>query len=228
MAWRPTRYLIKGELDNTRPGKVTGWMRFAGLRRKMTFDLNGDFHRDIRGAKIHFRGNGNPDDPEAEKHMEDIEQHQTGEVGDMTAGLPPCDYGQTPYLEWYGDDNGRVVIELEPEQVEVIGRPLPACESEPISRVKQQQNMAKFLSRISEAGGVSALAVGVALPIASDPSFSHWVIEQDRVVGEAHSVKPDSRGMSFAFVRLFSLPDGAEFGYIETARLRAKNGKPPA
>ena len=34
MAWRPSEYLIDGELDNTNPGKVTGWMRFAGMRRK--------------------------------------------------------------------------------------------------------------------------------------------------------------------------------------------------
>jgi len=39
MAWRPTEYLIEGELDNTNPGKVTGWMRFAGLKDKVTFDL---------------------------------------------------------------------------------------------------------------------------------------------------------------------------------------------
>ena len=58
MAWRPTRYLIEGELDNTVPGKVTGWMEFAGMDGKVTFDLTGDFHRDIRGAKIHFVGQG--------------------------------------------------------------------------------------------------------------------------------------------------------------------------
>src|SRR5207244_2413334 len=55
MAWRPTQYLLEGELDNTVPGKVTGWMRFVGLKRQVTFDLKGDFHRDIRGAKIRFR-----------------------------------------------------------------------------------------------------------------------------------------------------------------------------
>ena len=32
MAWRPTEYLIEGELDNTNPGKVRGWMRFAGMK----------------------------------------------------------------------------------------------------------------------------------------------------------------------------------------------------
>ena len=39
MAFRPTRFLIEGELDNTHPGKVTGWMKFAGLKEKVTFDL---------------------------------------------------------------------------------------------------------------------------------------------------------------------------------------------
>ena len=54
MAWRPTDYLLEGELSNETPGKVTGWMLFAGIKNKVTFDLEGNFHRDIRGAKIRF------------------------------------------------------------------------------------------------------------------------------------------------------------------------------
>ena len=227
MAWRPNRYLLEGELDNTTPGKVTGWMRLAGLNNKVTFDLEGNFHRDIRGAKIRFRGDGCTSDPEAEKYMNGFTSHQTGEVGDMTAGLPPQDYSTTPYLEWFGDENGRVVLELEPERVQLIGTPIPPCESDPILRERQQQNMAKFLAEISQVSGATAIQVGGHGPIASDPGFSHWVVEQGRIVGEAHSVEPDSKGMSFAFVRLFNLPDAAEFGYIETARLQAKNGKLP-
>ena len=115
MAFRPTQYVMEGELDNTIPGKVTGWMRFAGVRKGVTFDLKGDFHRDIRGAKIHFVGDGREQDPEAPGYMDGIAVHQTGKVGDITAGLPPCDYVSYPYIEWYGDDNGRVVIELEAE-----------------------------------------------------------------------------------------------------------------
>jgi len=41
MAWRPTQYLIRGELDNTHLGKVTGWMEFTGMKEKVTFDLEG-------------------------------------------------------------------------------------------------------------------------------------------------------------------------------------------
>jgi len=51
MAWRPHEFLIEGELDNSNPGKVTGWMKFVGLDGTVHFDLQGNFRRDIRGAK---------------------------------------------------------------------------------------------------------------------------------------------------------------------------------
>lgn len=151
MAWRPSAYLIEGELDNTYPGKVTGWMQFAGLKENVTLNLHGDFHRDIRGAKIHFTGDSYETDPpqDAESYMDGLSLEQTGKVGDMTAGLPPADYVNYPYIEWYSDDNGRVVLELEPVQVQVIGKPIPACESDPISRQQQSHNMAEFLGGIA-------------------------------------------------------------------------------
>ena len=151
MAWRPTEYLIEGELDNTHPGKVTGWMRFAGIKDKVTFDLEGNFHRDIRGAKIHFTGDAYEDqvDLDPGDYFDGFAQDQTGEVGDMTAGLPPQDYVNYPYIEWYSEQNGRVVIELQHAQVEVIGTPIPACESDPISRQQQNLNMAKFLGGLA-------------------------------------------------------------------------------
>jgi len=159
MAWRPTEYLIEGELDNTTPGKVTGWMRFAGISEKVTFDLNGNFHRDIRGAKIHLTGDGDAKDAQAASYMAGMAQHQTGDVGDITAGLPPYDYGKLPYLEWYGDDNGRVVVEPDSDQIEVIGRPILACESDPVSREQQARNMANFLTEVSQATGAPVVAV---------------------------------------------------------------------
>jgi len=150
MAWRPTQYLMEGELDNTTLGKVTGWMRFAGIDEKVTFDLEGDFHRDIRGAKVHFVGEGREEDPTAASYMDSFGVQQKGKVGDMTAGLPPQDYVNYPYLEVYSEDNGRIVLELEPEQMQVIGTPIPACESDPVSRAKQEQNMAAFLGGMAQ------------------------------------------------------------------------------
>jgi hypothetical protein len=163
MAWRPTQYLIEGELDNTHPGKVAGWMNFAGKKEKVTFDLKGDFHRDIRGAKIRFSNGAEVNIDEAQGYMESLVSHQTGNVGDITAGLPPKDYVNYPYIEWYSNENGRVVIELEPGQVEVIGTPIPALESDPVSRKEQAENMAGFLCGLAADLGLPencAVAVG--------------------------------------------------------------------
>ena len=151
MAWRPTKYLQEGELDNTCPNKVTGWMKFTGMKDKVTFNLEGNFHRDIRGAKIHFTGDAYEDNTNIDSgdYFDGFARHQTGNVGDITAGLSPFDYGREPYLEWFGQENGRVVIELEPAQVEVIGMPIPAIESDPISRDQQNRNMAAFLGSLA-------------------------------------------------------------------------------
>lgn len=148
MAWRPTEYLIEGMLDNTTPGKVVGWMKFLGRKNRIKFDLDGDFHRDIRGAAIKFHNEQYRDaDPqEAKKYFRAFESLQTGVVGDITVGLPPHDYGQSPYIEFYGDQNGRVVVELSPDQIEIIGKPIPWQESDPIDRKQQGQNMMTFIA----------------------------------------------------------------------------------
>lgn len=157
MAWRPTDYLIEGILDNTVQGKVTGWMKFAGLNEQVVFDLEGNFHRDIRGAKIRLRGDGESADAiEAQKYMEGFSTVQKGKVGDMTAGREPVDYVSYPYFEHYGVDNGRVVLELEPDQVELLTAPIPAVESDPLDRKQQAENMAEFLGGMAEAVGIPA------------------------------------------------------------------------
>ena len=157
MAWRPNEQFIEGILDNTIPGKVTGWMRFAGRDEKIIFDLEGNFHRDIRGAKVRLSGDGHAADPEdAARYLEGFAKMQKGKVGDMTAGRPPADYVKYPYFEWYGDDSGRVVIELEPDQVELLTQPIPACESDPVSRKEQAENMAGFLCGMAAELGIPA------------------------------------------------------------------------
>lgn len=151
MAWRVSHYLIEGELDNTHLGQVTGWMRFAGMNETVTFHLEGDFHRDIRGAKIHLTGDASQMEPpaDAQAFMEGFAVQQIGSIGDITAGLPPTDYVNYPYVEWYSQENGRALIELGPQQMEVIGTPIPACESDPISRGQQNRNMAEFLGELA-------------------------------------------------------------------------------
>ena len=150
MAWRPTQYLLEGELDNSIPGRVSGWMRFAGLPQRVTFSLKGDFHRDIRGTRIHLQGEGQKDDPTAASYMDSFAIDQQGKVGDITAGLPPRDYVDYPYIEWYGDANGRVVIELASRQIQVLGNPKTWLDSKPVSRKEQARNMASFLRQVNQ------------------------------------------------------------------------------
>ena len=166
MAWRPYEQMVEGELDNTIPGKVTGWLRFVGMDEVVKLDLIGDFHRDIRGATICLSGCA-LDNEANHRYMEGFSPVQTGEAGDITAGLPPQDYVSYPYIEWYSEQNGRVVLELEPEQVEVIGKPIPVCESDPILREEQDRKMAGFLGGLARDLGVPparAVCVGSEKP----------------------------------------------------------------
>ena len=160
MAWRPTRFLKEGELDNTVHGKVTGWMAFAGMREKVTLDLEGDFHRDIRGAKIRFKDEGRDDDVEAASYMRGFAAEQTGQGGDITAGLPPHDYGSEPYIEWYGNDSGRVVLELEPGEVRVVEGPAwQPEEGEDLDETRREASKKQFT------GFVGGLAKDMDCPV---------------------------------------------------------------
>jgi hypothetical protein len=122
MAWRPKDNLLEGELDNTVPGKVTGWLKFLGMAEVVGLDLAGDFLADIKGRKIRLHNPkpthrlGRPD------YMGRFSAMQTGEVGDITAGLPPYPYGHHVYVEWYSRENGRVVMEFDADEVEVMDR----------------------------------------------------------------------------------------------------------
>jgi len=156
MAWRPNDQFIEGVLDNTVPGKVTGWMRFAGIDEKVIFNLEGNFHRDIRGAKIKLTGDCqcDYDHGQAKQYMQGFAVRQNGATGDMTSGRKPADYVDYPYFEWYSAANGRCVIELDHDQIEILTPAIPACESDPIERKKQAQNMAGFLSDLASASKI--------------------------------------------------------------------------
>ncbi len=222
MAWRPTEQFIEGILDNTVPGKVTGWMRFAGIKGNIVFDLSGDFHRDIRGSKIRLRGDGeSANAEESEKYMEGFSKLQAGQAGDMTAGREPCDYGAPgeAYVEWYSEDNGRVVIELSTDQVELLTQPIPAMESFPLDRKKQAENMANFLSGIASALKIpeeNAISTGDTVAV----QRAKKVVANDRIRGmkllpkEIREILPSlyaqdgKGGKAVAYVKFFTPSSG--------------------
>ena len=236
MAWRPTQYLIEGILDNSVPNKVTGWMRFAGVKDKVTFDLEGNFHRDIRGAKICFTGDAYEDQVEIESgaYFEGFSLHQTGNVGDITAGLPPQDYSTTPYLEWYSNENGRVVIELEPAQIEVIGMPIPAIESDPISREQQSRNMAEFLGGLAADLNLPkerAVCVGANTVVTADKRAANNRIRGMKLLTKEIREKlpplyaQDGKGgKAIAYLKLFTPDSGFTWWITEGSPIKDESG----
>ena len=195
------------------------------MNDKVTFCLEGDFHRDIRGAKIRFTGDAAETEPpaDAKQYMEGFASHQNGKVGDITAGLPPHDYGQAPYFEWFGEENGRVVIELEPTQVEVIGAPIPARESYPISREQQRRNMAEFLGGIAAEMNLPAqrvVCVSGDTPVAADKRAANNKIRGMKLLTKEIRKKlpplysQDGKGgKAVAYLKLFS-PSSSWTWYI--------------
>src|SRR6266568_4309256 len=199
MAWRPNENLLDGELSNRIPGKVTGWMRFVRRRRRplrFAFDLEGDFHEDIRGSDIVLKNDHPSDEDDSLErdgtYMDGFDPVQRGTVGDMTAGLPlgpwtdelaerlksqlevvwqengltgneleerrravATDYAAKiaagelyypyvpyPYFEWYSD-NGRVVLELDPDRIAVVRPETPPTEKSSQELAKDRKKRAK-------------------------------------------------------------------------------------
>ena len=229
MAWRPSEFLIQGILDNSVRDKVTGWMEFAGMKQRVILNLKGNFHRDIRGAKVRFRGDGEcANFQEAKEYMEGFSILQKGDVGDMTAGLPPCDYGALGqgYIEWYSDKNGRVVIELETDRVDLLISPIPACESDPIDRKQQAENMANFLGGVATALDIpqdNAIAAGYTVAVEK----AKEVLANDKIRGmkllpkEIREQLPplysqeDKGGKAIAYVKFFA-PDSGSWSWYAT------------
>jgi hypothetical protein len=129
MAWRIEEHVIRGEIDNRVKGRVTGRIWLAGRDEPIALDLEGNAWRDLAGHILHFTNPkpATPFDDDAGFAM-----RQIGVVGDITASrkvrVPTCTdeeltahlrartkfpwtWGNSLYLEWFSETNGRVVIE---------------------------------------------------------------------------------------------------------------------
>ncbi len=222
MAWKPTTLLIEGMLDNTTPGKVRGWMKFAGMKEKVTFDLEGNFHRDIRGAKIRLIGGATDNEPGTEDYLQCLASHQTGKVGNITAGLPSANYiSGSVSVEWYSRLNGRVVLELEQDQIEFLSMPIPAIESDPISREEQNRNMSEFLGSLAQEMNIPAeraVCIGGDTVVKADKRAANNKIRGMKLLTEEIRKKlpplysQDGKGgKAIAYVKFFTPDSGFTF-----------------
>lgn len=129
MAWRISKTVVRGEIDNRQHGRITGRIWLVGQNEPIELNLKGNAHRDMAGCLLTFE---NPESGTAEKEHTELHPNQEGTVGDMTAsrkvrvlempvkeaymmrkqgGHPPEHWANSLYLEWYSNRNGRVVIE---------------------------------------------------------------------------------------------------------------------
>ena len=174
MAWRPTEAVLEGELDNTTPGWTIGWIRLRGRAEPLRLKLAGNCHPDLAGWK--FRIVRTEPEPEIEEPIDftGIMTDQAGNIGDVTADqllhhcecsadefVRLCRAGKRPdtvlrkalYLEWFGNFNGRVVIQSTRLAVERLGeRAFELTDDECTEQAhRNQEEMTYFMHRICDA-----------------------------------------------------------------------------
>ncbi len=146
MAWRPTRLVQCGELDNTQFGWTIGWLQLDGFDERFQLKLVGNCHPDLAGWRFRIK-RIEPEPPEADDEdgpadLSFISLDQSGHVGDITADQmikhfelptdellrrlmageePPFTWRKCLYLEWFSNANGRAVIQSTLLEVERIG-----------------------------------------------------------------------------------------------------------
>jgi hypothetical protein len=168
MAWRIEESLIRGELDNRTRGRVTGQLWFVGRDEPVVLDLIGNAWRDIAGHLLRFT-NPNPKAGD----LGSFSALQQGVTGDITASrkvkVPDCSmdelmvyfearkpfpwhWGNSLYLEWHSQTNGRVVIESAGYQMELDSEATWSMDetAEQSQRQANGQALTGFLQTLAE------------------------------------------------------------------------------
>jgi hypothetical protein len=136
MAWRIHERISKGEIDNRQRDHVRGQIWLVGRDEPIRLDLSGNCSRDLAGCFVKFE---NPQAKPAADEDVALADRQSGVAGEITASrkvrvfdvpleealritregkAPPEHMGNCFYLEWFGDTNGRVVIESTDYEVD--------------------------------------------------------------------------------------------------------------
>ncbi len=137
MALRFDQAIIRGEINNSRPGFVTGMLWLLGRSEPVELKLEGNCLRDLAGCILQF---SNPRPQADDETAEIIASAQTGAAGDMTASRKarvatvseeafmalmdlgekiPSRLANLLYLEWFSEENGRVVIEATDYEITI-------------------------------------------------------------------------------------------------------------
>ncbi len=169
MALRVDEQVIRGEIDNRERGRVVGRLWILGRAEPVELNLSGDCWRDLAGRKLEFV---NPE-PKGVCH-DGLTSAQKGVVGDITASrkvkvpdIPleevgdyylakkpfPWHWGNSLYLEWFSQTNGRVVVESASYELKIVGEPSweMSPEEEERQRLANERAMTGFMDTLAEA-----------------------------------------------------------------------------
>lgn len=175
MAWRIDEAVVRGEIDNRTRGRVTGRVWFVGRAEPVELALAGNCWRDLAGRRLEFT---NPEPRPGDLGGFPLEQK--GAAGDITASrkvkvpdIPmdqigeyyaakkpfPWHWGNSLYLEWFSETNGRVVIESASYDLKIVGE--PAWEMTPEEEEEQRrangEALTGFIKELGETvGGADA------------------------------------------------------------------------
>jgi PAS domain-containing protein len=170
MAFRIHESVVRGEIDNRTKGVVRGKIWVVGRKKPVTLELKGNAWPDLAGCLLTFT---NSLKPIRDPHLESLNPTQQGVIGDITASrkvrvfdIPAdeayrmCKRGEKPpehmanslYLEWFSEQNGRVVIESTDYQLTISPPEWRMTPREEAEREKQAADgMTAFMQKLTEA-----------------------------------------------------------------------------
>ncbi|MBI2813818.1 MAG: hypothetical protein HYX71_06005 [Opitutae bacterium] len=238
MAWRINEAVVRGEFDNRMRGRVTGRIWFVGRADPVTLELKGNCWRAGAGRRLEF---SNPEPKPGD--IGKLAARQQGVVGDITASrkvkvpeIPleqigeyyaakkpwPWHWGNSLYLEWFSERNGRVVIETASFDLKIVGEAVwemsPAEEEE--QRRANAEAMGGFMEQIGEA---------VAREKAKEEEPAEWD-ERPQTEAEAEQMQERSDRLTDRIqARLVREGKGADYEKIlheEIERMREEHGEP--
>ena len=170
MAFRIHDSVRRGEIDNREKGIVRGKIWVHGRADPVTLELKGNAWPDLAGSLLKFT---NPLPLVPHPELDSLNPVQSGTIGDITASrkvrvfdIPTeeayemCKRGEKPpehmanclYLEWFSEQNGRVVIESTDYQLEISTSLWQLTPEEDEQRARDAAaGMTGFMQKLTEA-----------------------------------------------------------------------------
>ena len=162
--------MVRGEIDNRVKDIVRGKIWVAGRAEPVVLELNGNAWPDLAGSLLTFN---NPLTPAAHPHLDSLNPVQTGQIGDITASrkvrvmeipMPeaylmkkrgehvPEHMANCLYIEWFSEQNGRVVIESTDYELNISAPEWRLTPAEDEQRARQAADgMHGFMQRLTDA-----------------------------------------------------------------------------